>query len=59
MRFGVWNVRRIYRADSLKAVVEGISKYKLDLVGMKKVTKDGSGIENMRFSMERGMRIVN
>jgi hypothetical protein len=34
MRFGTWNVRSMYRADSLKAVREEISKYKLDLVGV-------------------------
>jgi hypothetical protein len=32
MRFGVWNVRSMYRAGSLRAVAEEISKYKLDLV---------------------------
>jgi hypothetical protein len=34
VRFGTWNVRSIYRADSLRAVGEEISKYKLDLVGV-------------------------
>jgi ABC-type proline/glycine betaine transport system substrate-binding protein len=33
MRFGTWNVRSMYRAGSLKAVAEEISKYKFDLVG--------------------------
>jgi hypothetical protein len=32
MRFGTWNVKRMYRAGSLGAVAEEISKYKLDLV---------------------------
>jgi hypothetical protein len=32
MGFGIWNVRRIYRAGSLRAVAEIISEYKLDLV---------------------------
>jgi hypothetical protein len=27
MRFDTWNVRSMYRADSLRAVAEGISKY--------------------------------
>jgi hypothetical protein len=31
MRFGTWNVRSTYRAASLRAVAEDISKYKLDL----------------------------
>jgi hypothetical protein len=30
MRFGIWNVRRMYKACSLRAVGEEISKYKLD-----------------------------
>jgi hypothetical protein len=34
MRFGTWNVRSMYRAGSLRAVAEAISKYKLDLVGV-------------------------
>jgi hypothetical protein len=30
VRFGTWNVRSIYRAGLLRAVVEDISKYKSD-----------------------------
>jgi hypothetical protein len=30
MKFGTWNVRSMYRAGSLRAVAEEISKYKLD-----------------------------
>jgi hypothetical protein len=37
-RFGTWNVRSTYRAGSLRAVEEEISKYKLDLVGVQEVT---------------------
>jgi exonuclease III len=37
MRFGTWNVRSMYRAGSLRAVAEVISKYKLDLVGVQEV----------------------
>jgi hypothetical protein len=32
MRFGTWNVRSMYRAGSLRAIAEKISKYNLDLV---------------------------
>jgi hypothetical protein len=33
MRFGAWNVRSMYRAGSLRAVAEEISKFcKLNLV---------------------------
>jgi hypothetical protein len=28
MRFGTWNIRRMYRAGSLRAMAEEISKYK-------------------------------
>jgi hypothetical protein len=31
MRFGMWNVRNLYRAGSLKAVARELRKYKLDL----------------------------
>jgi hypothetical protein len=45
MRFDTWNVRSMYRAGSLRAVTEEISKYKLDLVGVEAVRLDGGGIE--------------
>jgi hypothetical protein len=35
MRFGTWNVRSLYRAGSLVTVSNELSKYKLDLVGVK------------------------
>jgi hypothetical protein len=34
MRFGMWNVRSLYRAGSLITVTKEISKYKLDSVGV-------------------------
>jgi hypothetical protein len=37
MRFGTWNVRTMYRAGSLRIVMEEITKYKLDLVGVQEV----------------------
>jgi hypothetical protein len=37
MRFGIWNVRSLYRIGSLKIVVRGLGKYKLDLVGVQEV----------------------
>jgi hypothetical protein len=57
MRFGTRNVRNMYRAGLLRAVVEEISKYELDLVGVQEVRWDGGGTEY--FSMERGTRIMN
>jgi len=31
MRFGTWNVRRLYRAGSLTAAARELARYKLDL----------------------------
>jgi exonuclease III len=45
MRFGTWNIRSRYRAGSLRAVAEEISKYKLDLVGVQEVKWNGGGNE--------------
>jgi exonuclease III len=45
VRFGTWNVRSMYRAGSLRAVGEEISKYKLDLVGVQEVRWYGGGTE--------------
>jgi hypothetical protein len=44
MRFGTWNVRSMYRAGSLRAVAEEISKYNIDLVGVQ-VRWDGGDTE--------------
>jgi exonuclease III len=62
MRFGTWNVRSMYRAGSLRAVAEEISKYKLDLVGVQEVRWGGGGTEHAgdyTFSMERGIKVMN
>jgi hypothetical protein len=45
MRFGTWTVRSMYRARSLRAVGEEISKYKLDLVEVQEAIWDGGGTE--------------
>jgi hypothetical protein len=45
VRFGTWNVRSMYRAESLRAVVEEISKYKLHLVVVQEVRWKGVGTE--------------
>jgi hypothetical protein len=44
-RFGTWNVRSIYRANSLMVVGEDISKYKLDLLRVQEVRWDGGDTE--------------
>jgi hypothetical protein len=43
IRFGTWNVRSMYRTGSLRAVMEEISKCKLDLVEVQEVRWDGGG----------------
>jgi hypothetical protein len=45
MRFGLWNVRSLYRAGSLMTVSRELSKYKLDLVGVQEVRWKGGGTE--------------
>jgi hypothetical protein len=45
MRFGTWKVRSMYRAGSLRAVAEEISKYKLDIVGAQEVRWDRGDIK--------------
>ena len=37
MRFGTWNVRRLFRVDSLTAAVRELARHKLDLVGVQEV----------------------
>jgi hypothetical protein len=44
MRFGTWNIRRLYRAGSIMTVSKGLSRYRPDLVGMREVRWEGSGI---------------
>jgi hypothetical protein len=48
IRFDTWNVISMYRAGSLRAVAEGISKYKLDLVRVQVVKWGGGGTEPAR-----------
>jgi hypothetical protein len=45
MRFGLWIVRGLYRADSLMTVSRKLSKCKLDLVGVQEIRWDGGGNE--------------
>jgi hypothetical protein len=45
MRFGKWNVRSLYMANSFMTVAKEMSKYKLDLVGVQKVRWDRGGTQ--------------
>ena len=43
MKLGTWNVRRVYRAGSLKAAARELARYKLDVVGVQEVRWDKEG----------------
>jgi hypothetical protein len=45
MRFGIWNLRCLYRAGSLMTVAKEISEYELDLVGVQEARWDTGGTE--------------
>jgi hypothetical protein len=45
MRFGLWNVRSLYRVGSLMTVSRELLKYKLDLVEGQEVRWEGGGTE--------------
>jgi hypothetical protein len=45
MKFGMWNVRSLYRAGSLMTVAKELSKCMLDLVGVHEVRWDRDGTE--------------
>jgi hypothetical protein len=42
MRFGMWNVRSLDMADSLKTVAAKVAKYNLDLVAAQEVSQPAS-----------------
>jgi exonuclease III len=44
VRFGTWNVRSLYRSDSLTAAVRELARYKLDLVGLQEVRLNNGDI---------------
>jgi len=43
IKIGTWNVRRLYRAGSLKAAGRELGSYKLDVVGLQEVRWDKGG----------------
>jgi hypothetical protein len=45
MSFGTWNVRRLYRAGSLKTIARELEKYKTDLMGVQEVGWEKGGSE--------------
>jgi hypothetical protein len=64
MRFGTWNIRSFYTAGSMVTVSEGLSKYKLDLVGVQEweVRLEGGGTELAEYTFfywKWGMKSIN
>jgi hypothetical protein len=45
MKFGLWNVKSLYRAGSLMTVSRELARYKLDLVGVQEVRWEDGGTE--------------
>jgi hypothetical protein len=43
LRFGLWNVRSLYKESSLITVLRELARYKLDLVGVQEIRWEGSG----------------
>jgi len=57
VRFGTWNVRRLYRSGSLTAAVKELAGYTVDLVGVQEFRWDeagtGSAGDYTYFTMEK------
>jgi hypothetical protein len=49
MRFGIRNVKSLYRAGSLVTASKELSKYSLDLVGVQEVGWEGGGTKHTFF----------
>jgi exonuclease III len=47
MRFGTWNVRSLYRVDSLMTISRELARYKSDLVRVQEVRWEGSGTKTV------------
>jgi exonuclease III len=57
MRFGTWNIRSLCRVGTIKSVVGELEKYKLDLVGVQEVRREGEGyhtVDNYTFLYGKG-----
>jgi hypothetical protein len=59
MRFGTWNVKKLYSSGSLKTVARGLAKYRLNLLGARGIRWDKGGTGRQRiilFSKVRKIR---
>jgi hypothetical protein len=62
MRFGTWDVRRLYRAGSLTAAARELARYKLDLVGVQVRWDRGGTVREggyVIFSIEKETKVIN
>jgi len=60
MKLGKWNVRSLYRAESLKAAARELGRYRLDVVGVQEVRWDKGGtVRDGDFDFFYGKRYDN
>jgi exonuclease III len=60
MRFGMWNIRSLYRVGSLMTVSRELSRYELDLVGVQEVRWDSSDtVPAGKYTFSHGKRNEN
>jgi len=60
MRYGIWNVRSLYRSGSFTAAARKLEIYKLDLVGVQEVRWDkGDTVRAGDFNFFYGKRNEN
>jgi hypothetical protein len=62
IRFGTWAVKSLYRIGSLVTAAKELLNYELDLMRVQEARWEGGGTnqqENIHFSTEKGMRIMN
>jgi exonuclease III len=60
MRFGIWNVRSLFRAGAIKSVVGELEKYKLDFLGLQEVGWEGEGYQMAdKYTLSYGKGNVN
>jgi hypothetical protein len=62
MKFGTWNVKKLYSPGTLKTVARGLAKYRLDLLGVQGFRWDKGGNGGQRtilFSKEKEIISTN
>jgi len=62
MRFGTWNVMSHYRSVSLTAAARELARYKLNVLGVQKLTWDKGdtvSVEDYKFVYVKKRKIIN